>query len=145
MKTTQDLRAVVRAELGCNDVRIDEILRVGRSAGLADDDALATAWLAARDPMHYAGRRGPQPRDPLLRAVEVEAERQSTLAAEWDASTPAALAAAELLVDSIASSWGRGRRNGTRPQAERRAAARREQAATAGQANFSGFGWGATA
>ncbi|MBD8872480.1 hypothetical protein [Rhodanobacter sp. DHB23] len=147
MKTaTHKLREVVRAELGVDDTRIIEILAVGRRAGLAEDDALATVWLAERDPMHYAGSRGPRPRDPLLRALQVEGERQAAMAADdLDTSTPAAVEAAEMLAEVIASSWRHGRARGTRPQVERRATARREQAAAAGQDSFRGFGWGVPA
>lgn len=143
---TYKLSELIRIELGVDDSRINEILVVGRRAGLAEDDALATAWLAERDPMHYSGSRGPRPRDPLLRALQVEGERQSAMAADdSDTSTPAAVEAAEMLTEVIASSWRLGRARGTRPQVERRATARREQAAAAGQDSFRGFGWGVPA
>jgi hypothetical protein len=138
----QDLRALVRAELGVDDRRIQQIIKIGRRAGLEEEDALATAWLAGRDPMHYAGHRGPRPHDPLLRALQVEGERQSARRADWDASTPESLTAAELLADAIASAVGRERRRGTRPQVQRRAAAARQHALEAGQAGFNGLGWG---
>lgn len=139
---TNHLRAVVQSELGVEDGRIQQIVEVGRRAGLDEADALATAWLAGRDPMHYAGRRGPRPADPLLRALQVEGERQAALAVDWDASTPESVAAAELLVDAMASAGHRGRRQGTRPQPQRRAAATRQRAIEAGQAGFAGMGWG---
>ena len=142
MNTNHRLRAVIRSELGVDACRIQQIIEVGRRAGLDEGDALATAWLAGRDPAHYAGRRGPRPRDPVLRALQVEGERQAALAVDWDASTPEALAAAELMTEAMSSSVFQGRRRGTRPQAERRAAARQERALEAGQSSFDGFGWG---
>jgi hypothetical protein len=142
MKMSKDLRTLVLTELGINDARIDQILRVAKRAGIEEGDALVTAWLASRDPEHYTGRRGPRPRDPLLRAIQVEGERQAVHQADWDASTPAALAAAELLVDAMSSSCDRERRRGTRPQSQRRAAATRQRSVEAGQAMFNGLGWG---
>lgn len=142
MNANHRLRAVIRTELGVDAFRIQQIIEVGRRAGLDEDDALATAWLAGRDPAHYAGRRGPRPRDPLLRALQVEGERQSALGVDWDPSTPDALAAAELLAEAMSSASCRGRRQGTRPQPQRRAAATRQRAIEAGQAGFAGMGWG---
>lgn len=141
MNRLENLRAIVRSKLDCDNARIDQIVRVGRRVGLTPADALVTAWLAASS-NYYCGQRGPRPADPILRAVELEGERQAAAAMDWDASTPSVLAAAELLTDAIASSWQRGRQHGTRPQAQRRAAAQRDRAVDAGQASFGGFGWG---
>ena len=151
MKTNHNLRALVQAQLGCDDARIDQLLRASARAakrvGAVQDesDALVSIWHAACDPGYYSGRRGPQPRDQLLRAVEVAAERQRAMAIDWDASTPAAIEAADLLAEAIATSWERGRPRGTRPQAARRAAARRQRTAASGQGCFGGFGWGTPA
>lgn len=143
MIPNRDLRAVMRVELGVDDARIDQLFAAGRRVGSADGDTLGTVWLATRDPNHYAGQRGPKPRDPLLRAIQIEAERQAAMAADWDSCTPAAIEAAELLAQAMSVGCARARQKGTRPQTERRATARRARAITAGQASFAGFGWGA--
>lgn len=143
-----ELRELVRAVLGRNDAYIDQLVaehrrtavRVGAQHDVAD--ALVAAWHAHEDPAYYAGRRGPKPRDPMMRAMQIAAEREGATSIDVDASTPAAVEAAELLADAIASSWGRGRQRGARAQAERRAIARRDRAVDAGQASFGGFGWG---
>jgi len=148
MRTTHDLRSVIRAELDCDDQRIDQLLHASRRAGARtgarhdEADALVTMWLQHRDPAHYAGSRGPHPRDPIMRAMEIEAARQSAQAVDWDPVTPGSIAAAEMLTDMMASAWMRGRRCGTRPQVERRSTGRQERSYEAGQASFGGFGWG---
>jgi len=148
MTTIHDLRSVIRVELDCDDQRIDQLLRASKRAGARtgtspdEADALTTMWLQHRDPEYYAGSRGPRPRDPMMRAIEIEADRQSARAVDWDPVTPDSIEAAELLTDLIASAWLRGRRRGTRPQAERRAAGRRARSCEARQESFGGFGWG---
>lgn len=141
MNRLKNLRAVVRSKLDCDDARIDQIVCVGHRVGLTPVDALITAWLAASS-SYYCGQRGPRPADPILRAVEVEGERQAATAMDWDSSATGALDAALELRDAMATSWHRGRQRGTRPQAQRRAAARYVASMEAGQAAFGGFGWG---
>lgn len=151
MKKGSDFRAVMRCELKCDDARLSELIkahsRAARRVGASHDesDALVSAWIATYDPSFFSGRRGPRPRDPLVRAVEVAAEQLGAKTFDWDPSTPSALAASELLTDAIASSWKRGRQRGTRPQSQRRAAARLERAVDAGQTSFLGLGWGVPA
>jgi len=138
------LRALVKSELGADDARIEQWIKIGRRNNLAGDlDSLSSIWLAVHDPSWYGGSRGPQPADKIKRALEIEGDRQSARSVDWDPSTPGAIEAAELLAAAMSTSSSRGRRRGTRPQSDRRAAARARRAIVGGQASFAGIGWGA--